>query len=152
MMRTGVGVTVAVFALLGILGEGLADDGEVIRSWNDALRRGENPAAVDTRHLVEVERHRDGLKVRYLDPSRAEEVEEGRWQFSWVLLSGVAMVGEPAMARVETEYLCEEGLERGLGAMVFDVRGRLLRQQQLPEEWIGVEESDKPLLEQFCRK
>ena len=114
------------------------------------MRRGENPGAVDTRHLVEVERQRGALKVRYLDPSRAEEVEEGRWQFSWVLLSGVAMVGEPAMARVETEFLCEGGLERGLGAMVIDVRGRLLRQQQLPEEWIGVAESDKPLLEQFC--
>ena len=76
--------------------------------------------------------------------------KRGRWKFSWVLLSGVVMVGEPAMARVETEFLCEEGLERGVGVKVFDVKGRLLRQQQLPEEWMGVEEPDKALLERYC--
>ena len=149
-MGIGVGVTVVVVALLGMLGEGLADDGGVIRSWNDALRKGEDPWSVDTRHLVEVERHRAGLKVRYLDPSRVEELEKGRWRFSWVLLSGVVMVGEPAMARVETEFLCEEGLERGVGVKVFDVKGGLLRQQQLPEEWMEVEEPDKALLERYC--
>ena len=42
----------------------------------------------------------------------------------WLLLSGVVLIGVAVRARIETQYLCEEGLSRGDGAMVFDVKGR----------------------------
>lgn len=153
-MGIGKRIVVLVMAVMaGMTVQGLADDGEVIRVWNDALREGEDPGGMDTRHLVVVERDREALKVRYLDPSGAEELEEGRWKVMWLLLSGVVMVGEAAMARVETEILCEEWLQKGVGAVVFNVKGEFLRRQRLPETgWMEVEESEKALLVQFCGK
>lgn len=47
---------------------------------SDAVRKGENPGCVETRHLVEVERDRERLRVQYLDPSRVEEVENVRFE------------------------------------------------------------------------
>ena len=60
------------------------------------------------------------------------------------------MAGEVSMARVETEFLCEEGLSRGVGAMTFSVTGGFLGRVSLPDEWMEVDEAEKVLLGDYC--